>query len=196
MKRIFVLIAALAFASNLTSPLFGQTPWSFKGFGVKAGMVDPENLDATVGLGAFIDFGPPNLSIEGHFDYWGKTIDESFSFPVGTLDDFSYEFTVRDFIFGGTAKYIFPTGNAKLSPFAGGGLDVHILQSKTKIPTLGFDFAQEIQESSETDSKIGFRLVGGLAYGLGPNVDGLLEFRYSIVENFNSIALLLGIVFK
>ena len=51
---------------NLSNPLFSQSDKDFKGIGVKLGIVDPEDLDATIGFGTFLDLGTiiPNLISE------------------------------------------------------------------------------------------------------------------------------------
>jgi len=179
MKKLFVLACALAVLLNLPSASFGQAVLGFKGIGGKLGLVDPENLSATIGFGAFADLGTlvPQLKLEGNLDLWSKSKEAG-----------GAESSVRDLTFGGTVKYIFPTANPKLSPYAGGGLGLHLVRVKVKIPFLG--------ESSETDTKIGLRFVGGVFVNLAPQIDGMGEFRYWLVEDANALAILAGIVYK
>ena len=196
MKKIW-FIFIIFFFINLSNPLLSQSDMGFKGIGVKIGIVDPEDLDATIGFGTFLDLGTiiPNLNLELNLDYWSKS-ENSFGF-FGVPTEGGFEASVSDLTVGGTTKYIFSTNSSKISPFVGGGLGLHFLRLKVKVP--GFEIP-EFQvpgfEESDTKTKIGLRFVGGLFINLSSQIEGLAEFRYWIIEDANTLAILAGIVFK
>jgi len=202
MKKNFIVILALVLCLNLPELSFGQAD---KGLGVKFGVVDPQNLGATVGFGALVELGriSPKLNLTIDFEYWAKSQKSEVNLNfIGLPSTNAFEASFRDLAIGGTLKYIFPTRTSKISPFAGGGLGLHILRTKTKTPGFGIpgfedpDFEFPASEQSHSNTKIGLRFAGGLSFKLGARTDGFGEVRYWLVDDFNTAAVLAGIVFK
>jgi len=202
MKKNFIVILALVLCLNSPELSFGQ---SEKGLGVKFGVVDPQNLGATVGFGALVELGriSSKLNLTLDLDYWAKSQKSEVNLDfIGLSLTNAFEASFRELAIGGTLKYIFPTKTSKISPFAGGGLGLHILRTKTKTPGFaipGFgEPSLEFPESeqSNTSTKIGLRFVGGLSFKLGARTDGFGEVRYWLADDFNTAAILAGIVYK
>ncbi|MFQ5651090.1 MAG: hypothetical protein ACE5IY_14210 [bacterium] len=97
--------------------------------------------------------------------------------------------------FGGTVKYIFPVSNPALRPFAGGGLALHFLNVDVDVPEVDFGGTTFGGSSSETTTKIGFNIAGGVFYKMNPKVDLIGEFKFRVVSNFNQIILRVGALF-
>jgi len=205
MKKNFIVVFALVLCLNLPELAFGQPEVGRKGLGVKIGVVDPQNLGATVGFGALVDLGriSSKLNLTLDLDYWAKSQKSEVNLDfIGLPSTNAFEASFSDLAIGGTLKYIFPTKTSKISPFAGGGFGLHILRTKTK--TSGFDipgfeepdFEFPASEQTHSNTKIGLRFAGGVSFKLGSRADGFGEVRYWLVDDFNTAAVLAGIVFK
>jgi len=121
MKKNFIVVFAFVLGLNLPELSFGQ---SDKGLGVKIGIVDPQNLGATVGFGALVDLGriSSQLNLTLDLDYWAKSQKSEVNLDfIGLPATNAFEASFRELAIGGTLKYIFPTRTSKISPFAGGG---------------------------------------------------------------------------
>ena len=77
MKRIFAMLVCFIALSAMTTTTMAAADFGLKGIGVRAGVVDPENLDTTVGFGLFLDMGTfhPNVSFETYGNYWSNSFD-------------------------------------------------------------------------------------------------------------------------
>lgn len=172
---LLVLCCALASQNALA-----QSNMGLKAAGVQVGMVDPEGADATLGLGAFADWGSPtpNTRLASHLDYWSKSESSLFGGEV----------SVRDIALGMRGKYLFPVSSPKIQPFAGVGLGMHFLSSKVEVP--GF---VSMEDSS---TELGLDLGGGFTTPLNPKTDLQAEMWYGIVDSFNQLSLKVGMAFK
>jgi len=164
---------------------YSQSGLGFFGIGGKLGLVDPENIDSVIGFGVFGDFGEiaENIRLEGNLDYWSK------SYGSGDFD-----LSISDLAFTGTVKYVFPTSNEAFRPFAAGGLGVHFVKGKGEYK--GSNPYLEVSEYSDTKTKIGIDLGGGVFYGISEKVDLLGELRYRLVSDVNQLTLQIGAMYK
>jgi len=184
-KRVLMSVVAILLNFVFMHNTFAQTKIDVNGIGIKLGFVDPEGVSSVIGFGALVDLGTitPDIMLEGDLDYWSKSVSSTSS--AG-----SAEFSFRDLIIGGTAKYMFKSGNPKFRPFASGGLGFHFFKAAAKSSGL------IVAESSNSEMKIGIHLGGGLFYNLSPQLDLLADGRYSIVSDVSQIALQAGVVYK
>lgn len=175
----YLIVLFLLFFAGSTA--FAQETMGFRGIGGKVGLVDPQDIGSTVGFGAFVDLGSfaPNFYLEANFDYWNKT-DEVFG----------GEFTLRDFIFGGTVKYVYDVEGQKFKPFGLGALQLHLLKEENSFDgSLGF----QDPSPSSSDTKLGFDLGGGTYFAASSKVYLITELRYRIVSDVSQLVFSVGI---
>jgi hypothetical protein len=180
-----MLACALILALSV-SVASAQANLGFKGIGVRAGMVDPENLDATLAFGIFTDLGTfhPNVSFETYVDYWSWSED-----AMGLV-----EVSFRDIVIGAKTEYMFTVSQVR--PFVGAGLSVHILKSE-----MAMDFGQIIPgvsslDASATDTKLGVDVGGGLRVNAADRIDIIGEAWYGFVSDINQLGVTGGVLFK
>ncbi|HZM16507.1 MAG TPA: outer membrane beta-barrel protein [Candidatus Krumholzibacteria bacterium] len=180
--RRYALLLTFALCSLWCQSAVAQADIGLKGAGFAVGIVSPEDMDATFGVGAFLDLGSivPNLHVEPRVDYWSKS-----------EDFFSGSVSVRDIAIGARAKYYFPIPNPKLRPFAGGGLALNLLN--VEVETVD-PFTGGTMTGDDSSSKVGLDLGGGLATPLGPRTTFLTEVWYGIVSDFSHITLRVGLM--
>jgi Outer membrane protein beta-barrel domain len=185
MKRVSAALAALAFCTLFAANASAQANLSLRGIGLKAGVVNPEDLDATLGLGLIFDLGTlhPDVAFESYAGYWSQTED-----AYGT------EFGVKDFSFGAKAKYMFKTSNPTVQPYAGGGLGIHILNAHAEIAPVYFggSLIYPGESVSDTETKIGLDLGGGLKIDRGTQFAFFGEGWFSIVSDVSQFSLMIG----
>jgi hypothetical protein len=182
MKR--TLFFSLALCVVVAPAAMAQSDLGLKSIGGTVGIVSPENLSTTFGLGAFADWGTiaPRIGLDSRIDYWSQS-----------SNTFGYGSSIRDVTLGARAKYYFEVSHSKLHPFAGGGLAIHFLHSEVTIPTSpGFPG----MTASGSDTKIGVDLGGGFASAVGPRTDLLAEAWYGIVSDVSQLALRVGLSYR
>ena len=180
--RRYALLLTFALCSLWCQSAVAQSDIGLKGAGFAVGIVSPEDMDATFGVGAFLDLGSivPNLHLEPRVDYWSKS-----------EDVFGGSVSVRDIAIGARAKYYFPIANPKLRPFAGGGLALNLLNAEVEMID---PFTGGTMTVDDSASKVGLDLGGGLATPLGPRTTFLTEVWYGIVSDFSHITLRVGLM--
>ncbi len=160
--------------SLLSVPTFAQSDIGFKGIGGKIGYVMPEDpLDATITFGAVADLGTfmPALHWDASIQYWGV------SYDIGI-----YEWSYSDIALKSTVRYHFTSGG-KVTPYAGGGLGIHMFSSKSEWPSYAyFGYTYPGGTYSESDTEFGFHGVGGIEFMLAPKWKAQVEAEYAIVE--------------
>lgn len=168
MNRVtrFLIVLSLLFFAGSTA--FAQD-MGLMGIGGKLGLVDPKDIESTIGFGVFADLGTfsPKFHLEANIDYWSKS-----ETVLGR------EFTIRDFVFGGTVKYVHEVGGQKFKPFGLGGLHLHLLKGE-----------------SQSDAKIGIDLGGGTYYTTSPKLDLMVELRYRLVSDVGQLVLSAGALY-
>jgi hypothetical protein len=188
MKRLSAVIAAVAICTVLAPYASAETNLALRGIGLKAGVVNPDEIGSTLGLGLIADLGTihPNVALESYAGYWSQT--ES---------DFGAEVGVKDFSFGGKAKYLFNVSNPTVQPFAGAGLGLHVLNANVDIPavTVGGSTIFPATSMSDTDVKVGLDLGGGLRLDRGSQFSFLGEAYYSIVSDVSQFSVMVGAVY-
>lgn len=182
MKRKSILLA-LALGVLVAPPAFAKAELGLQRLGGSIGYVSPEDLDGTFGLGVFADMGriTPEISLEPRIDWWSQS--ES---------AFGSEVSVRDIAIGARAKYHFATSNPNLRPFAGAGLGLHFLRAEVEMSFPGFP----TETYSDSETRLGLDLGGGLATTMSPKVDLIGEAWYGVVEDFSHFALRVGLSYR
>ncbi len=127
MKRVSVALVAMAICTLLASQASAAANLALRGIGLKAGVVNPEEVDMTLGLGLIVDLGTvhPNIALESYAGFWSQT-----------EDFYGSEFRVRDIAIGAKGKYLFKISNPSVQPFAGAGLGTSLPQRECGNPTV------------------------------------------------------------
>lgn len=180
MKRLFVVAVIMCVSALTFSSATAQSPVGLRAVGIEAGWVSPENIDATWGLSAFFDIGMPmnNLYLEPFIDYWSKS--EEISSNV--------DFTYSDWAVGGKLKYVVPTSMPTWQPFIGAGVAAHILKAEMD--------GSDALFSDLSETKLGYHIGGGMAFGVHDQVDLMTEAWYSVVEDFNQTTVKAGFAIR
>jgi hypothetical protein len=183
MKRVSVVLAIVAVCTLIAVNASAQANFALRGIGLKAGIVEPEDVDMTLGLGLVFDLGTvhPRVAVESYAGFWSQT-----------EEAYGAEYGVRDYSFGAKAKYMFPTSNPTLQPYLGGGLGLHILEAHAETAPISFGGSIIVPgySASETDLKIGMDLGGGLRIDRGQKFAFFGEgwFTISEVSHFSLMA--------
>jgi opacity protein-like surface antigen len=180
MKKITVALLMVALCTVAVQDASAQANFGLKGIGGRIGLVNAENLDSSFGFDAVADLGTvsPVIGVEARLGYWAYSESQ-----------FGVEAKLSDISVSGRGKYMFPTANPKLTPFAGAGLGLHFLHMEATVPAIGPIPAQTI-EASET--RLGLDIGGGLAMHASPQVDIVGEVWYGIVSDFNQLSFKIG----
>lgn len=183
MKRFALLLTGALLLA--TAPVANaQSDLGLKNLGLAVGFVSPENLDMTFSIGGFADWGTiaPDIGLESRLDFWSWS-----------ETNFGIETTIRDITLGARGKYYFKTANPKVRPFAGTGIGIHFVTAEVYVdPSTGFPESR----ASETRTKMGLDLGGGLATPLNPRTDFLAEAWYGIVSDVSQFSLRAGLTYK
>jgi hypothetical protein len=188
MVRLIGLVVFVCLCSFGWSTAAAQSDLGFKGVGAELGFVNPEDIDATLGLGVFADFGEvvPNLMLEGYLDYWSKSEEE-----------FGFEASVRDISVGAKVKYIFEIANSSIRPFAGGGLGIHFIRGEVVIPDQNLGgFIVPGMSVDDTSTKLGLDFGGGMSIPINYKTEFLTELWFGIVSDVNQMSFKVGAVYK
>jgi opacity protein-like surface antigen len=179
MKRK-VLVLLLAAASLSAQRAAADSGIGFHAIGGSLSYVSPDNLDGTMGFGVFADLGriAPPVELEPRLDFWSQT-----------QESFGTKASVRDITLGARAKYFFNVSNTKVRPFAGGGLGFHFIRAEATVSAPGF----APMSASQSETKLGLDMGGGIATGLSPKVDLHAELWYGFVSDINQLSLRMGI---
>lgn len=188
MKRFSLALAVVAICTMTAASASAQANLALRGIGLKAGIVNPENIDATLGLGLVFDMGTlhPKVAFESYAGYWSQTEDE-----------FGTEFGVKDFAFGAKAKYMFTTSNPTVQPYAGAGLGLHVVNAHADIPPTYFGGTLIFPGSSisDTEAKIGLDLGGGLRVDRGSQFAFVGDAWFSIISDVSHFSVMVGAVY-
>ena len=184
MKRISALLAAVAICTLSVAEASAQANLALRGIGLKAGVVNPEEVDATFGLGLIFDLGTvhPQWALETYAGYWSQT-EEYYGVEAG----------VSDFSFGGKVKYMFNTSNPAIQPYAAAGLGLHVFDAHAETPPVYFGgtLIYPGQSISDTYLELGLDLGGGLRIDQGGQFSFLADAWFSITE-VNHFSLMAG----
>ncbi len=184
MKKCMVTIVLACFCTLVSQNAMADADLGLKSVGVNVGMVSPEHVDATFGLGVFANNGyiTPEIQLESRIDYWGK----SDSSPYGDLK-------FSDVAVGARGKYMFPTSSPTVHPFAGLGLGMHFLHSSVEVPPMDFGGGTIPGYTvSDSETRLGLDLGGGFEMPVNPSSDFVAEAWYGIVSDVNQFAVKIG----
>lgn len=171
-------IAPQALAQTTTSTRSTEdVSLGFKGMGARIGLVDPEGASSTLDLGLHIDAGEfaRNVRLSPILEYWSVGQD------VGP-----YNADLRDFSLGADVSLDFPLQDSRVTPYAGGGIGLHWLKASTNVPNV----------EDQSDTKLGFDLMGGVRTDAMPNLALFGELRYNFVSDFNQLKILGGFTYR
>lgn len=183
------LFLALAVCMLAWQSAWAQTDLGLKAMGGTVGMVSPENVDATFGLGIFLDHGTivPPIGLESRLDYWSK------SESAGSFGST----TVRDVVLGVRGRYMFSNLNPKITPFAGAGLAMHSLNVKVEIPAQDFGgFVVPGMEVEDATTKLGLDLGGGISAPINLKTSILAEMWFGVVNDFSQLSVKVGFSYR
>ena len=183
MKRIKTGLLAVAICTLLVADASAEANLALRGIGLKMGVVNPEEVDATFGLGLVFDLGTihPQWALESYAGWWSQG-EEAYGVEAG----------VSDYSFGGKVKYMFETSNPTLQPYAGAGLGLHIYDMHAETPPVYFGGTLVYPGTSydDTDMELGLDLGGGLRIDQGGQFSFLADawFTISDVSQFSLMA--------
>jgi Outer membrane protein beta-barrel domain len=187
MKRVSVALAAVAICMLTAANVSAAANVALRGIGLKVGVVNPEDIDMTLGAGLIVDLGTvhPHIALESYAGFWSQT--EEF---------YGSEFRVRDIAIGAKGKYLFTTSNPSLTPFAGAGLGLHFVNAHAETPSFSFG-GTVIPGTSvgDTDTELGLDLGGGLRIDTGSQFSFVGEGWFTLVSDVNNFSLMAGAVY-
>ncbi|HET6348214.1 MAG TPA: hypothetical protein VFH88_03935 [Candidatus Krumholzibacteria bacterium] len=189
MKRVNAILATVAictlFAANTAS---AEANLALRGIGLKAGVVNPDNVNSTLGAGLIFDLGTlhPHVALQSYAGYWSQT-EEAYGVKAG----------VHDFSFGAKANYMFAVSNPSIQPYAGAGLGLHLLNSHAETAPVYYGGTLLFPGTSIDDSsvKLGLDLGGGLRIDQGGQFAFLADAWFSIVSDVSQFSLMAGVVY-
>jgi opacity protein-like surface antigen len=143
----------------------------FKGLGARIGFVDPEGASSTVALGVHIDAGEfvQHVHILPMVEYW--------KVGVSGAD-------VRDFMLGSDVNVDFPVEGGRVIPYAGGGLGLHFVKFNDPFVP------------SQSDTKLGLNIQGGIRNQVMPNLGIFGEVKYNFVSDVNQLKIMGGFTYN
>jgi hypothetical protein len=187
MKRISALLAAAAICTLSVADASAQANLALRGIGLKAGVVNPEEVDATLGLGLIFDLGTvhPQWALESYAGWWSYS-EEAYGVEAG----------VSDYSFGGTVKYLFETSNPTIQPFVGGGLGLHVYDMHAETPPVYFGGVLVYPGTSydDTDVELGLDLGGGLRIDRG-NQFAFMTDAWFTISDISQFSLMVGAIY-
>lgn len=188
MKRISVALAVVAICTLHAVAASAQANLALRGIGLKAGVVNPEDVDATLGFGLVFDLGTvhPQFALESYAGYWSQS-EEFYGMEAG----------VSDYSLGGKVKYMFNTANPAIQPYAGAGLGLHIFDLHAETPPLyiGGSLIYPGTSYSDTDVNLGLDLGGGLRIDQGGQFAFMADAWFSIVSDVSHFSLMAGAMY-
>lgn len=172
-----IALVAVAGVASFASTAAAQTNRTediglgFKGIGARIGFVDPEGASSTLDLGFHIDAGEiaRNVHVAPIAEYW--------KVGVSGID-------LSDFSVGLDLMLDFPLQDSRMTPYAGGGLGLHFVK------------VDDPAGASDSDSKLGLNVQGGIRTDAMPNLALFGELRYNFVSDFNQLKILGGFTYR
>ncbi|MBN2321834.1 MAG: porin family protein [Acidobacteria bacterium] len=169
MKRFLTAAVAVTMIFTVAAGVSAKSNIGLMGVGAKVGYLSIDDIDeSAIGFGGVVDLGQlmPRLNLEGEVLYWGK------SYDYGWGGDAKFS----EIIISALGKYCFPMKGSKMLPYAGGGLGLVLSKFSWDAPA---GYSGYVDDSSESETDIGFHLLGGTYYDLSPQMKGFAEFRYT-----------------
>src|SRR4249920_1194900 len=189
MRRALVCFAAVLVAGGVLCAV--STAWAqdrsakpqsdvglgIKGIGARLGYVDPENASGAAMLGLHMDAGTivRGVHLQPYMGYWSTGVNVS-----GVSADMS------DLEFGTNVDVDFPLQGSRMTPYLGGGLGLHFLSADSNVPNA----------ASQSDTKFGLNILGGIRNQMMPNVSLFGEVGYSFVSDAGQFKFLGGFTYQ
>ncbi|MDQ7064102.1 MAG: outer membrane beta-barrel protein [candidate division KSB1 bacterium] len=174
-KAVFVTLVLVGVAA---SGAHAQGGIGFYGVGGRLFYVNPEDVDGTIGFGAFANLGQigENMNLEAALDYWSKSAKEG-----GVGASFS------DIAIMGVVKYMLGAADAQMRPYVLAGAGLHFLKVEVDLGFLG--------SASDSDTKLGIDAGAGVLYMMNEKMDIIAEIKYRLVSDLNQLVISVGGVF-
>jgi opacity protein-like surface antigen len=178
MNRCLRGLALAALVLLAAAPLQAQDQGSLS---LGLGIVKPEDIDSTLYVTANYRFKlTGSLVLEPEVGIWEKSEGEG-----------DVEISLRDLNFGANLLYVSDMKKTKL--WGGAGLGAHLIKGTLGIGGLGSE--------SESDTRLGLHLLGGVDYEMGKTVDLYGAVRYDLVSlegdaNLNQAKLYAGVRYR
>ena len=188
MQKRIVVWMVLVFCMGVSQNAWAKTDLGWRSIGVNAGFVDPDNVDGTVGFGAFANLGnlSPDVRLQPNVGYWSKS-----------QEAFGAKATISDISFSTRALYMFHNNSAKFHPYAGGGLGLHMVKAKVSMPAqdMGGGVIIPAMEASDTSTKLGLDFGGGFTMPLSERTDFSVDTWYTATSDVSHFSLKAGVSF-
>lgn len=189
MRYVTVVPLFLALCTFGSQSAAAESRVDLQGIGARVGIVDPDQVGSTIGVGVFADLGmlAPRIGFESYLDYWSKSED---LYPGA-------EASLSDVAIGAKGKYHFSTSNPKIRTYAGAGLGIHFVKAKVSFAEQdlgGFVLPAMTLEDSST--KLGLDLGGGLSTPVGARTDFQAEAWYGLVSDVDQFSLKVGLLYR
>jgi hypothetical protein len=186
MKKIFLLML-VAFVLLLTLPA-SASDMGLKRINGQVGLLFPstDGLDYGVGflLGAGADVGEitDNLHLVPSLSYWILNAD-----PEGGAVS-GMDVSVSNFQIAVDLQYYLKEVKGL---YFGGGLSINFKSSSVEYDIPGFGTGS----SSDSETDIGFDLLGGYEMPIGKTTTGFAHLKYNIISDLNTFAVVFGVWF-
>ena len=187
MKKIFVLML-VAFVLSLTLPA-SASDMGLKRINGQVGFLFPstDNIDYGVSflLGAGADVGEitDNLHLVPSLSYWILSAD-----PEGGADS-GFDISASNFQIAVDLQYYLKEVKGL---YFGGGLSINFKSVSWDVPP---EYAQYFPSGSDSETDVGFDLLGGYEMPIGKTTTGFAHLKYNIISDLNTFAVVFGVWF-
>lgn len=145
--------------------------------GGKLGLVNPKNLDGTIGFGVQADLGDirPNIALIPSVRFWSTSIDFSF---LGSIDISELSLNAD--------LYYFLSLESALQPYGGAGVGLTL----TEVSVSGTTF-------SDDGIGWGLNLFGGVKYPVATQLDIMGEARFKFgSSSYDLFSIMVGVLYR
>jgi len=186
-RLLAAAVAALAVAAHVASAQESTAPitptGTLTGIEAMTSTVMQEGQSSFSGIAVRVRFQPPQLlkqiEIMPTVEYWRNS---------NTVQPYGIETTRKDATLGVDARYNMTFGAWR--PYAGAGYGLHFLSSRVHAPSLG------LVNASDSVTKGGLALLGGLSFALSGKFDNFLDLKYHHVTEYRQFKINWGIAYN
>jgi len=178
-RKLLMITTCAMMLIAASESAFAEADIGFKGVGGRLSFVKPSDIGSAFGFGGLVDLGTfaPNVGFGASLDLWWGS-------------ESSVDF--RDIVIGANSRYLFEVDNPKVKPYAGGGLALHFVNVSIDAQTIG---AITIPSGSETETRLGLDLFGGVSYATSDKVDIIGDVMFRLVSDVNQFVISAGIIY-
>lgn len=156
------ILGSFAFALALAAPASAQV---LGGVDIFSATIFQQHQSSFSGIGLRMRVHPPALveqiSLMPTIEYWRNS---------SNVQPFDIQSTRKDATLGADLVYEVPREGLK--PYFGAGIGLHFISTEVNAPSLGLD------DESDSLTKAGFAVLGGVTYALAGRLHNLLEVKY------------------